>query len=81
MVAIRLMRIGKKSQPYYRIVAQDARRKADGACLEILGTFDPRAKNGAGVSVRQDRVKLWEARGAAVSATVRALLKKAAAAG
>ena len=76
MVTIRLMRTGKRSQPQYRLAVLDSRRKNNGACLENLGTWVPRGKS-EGLKVKLDRVKIWQARGATVSATVRALLKRA----
>ena len=41
-VKLRLMRMGKKKQPTYRIVAADARSPRNGRFIEILGTYDPR---------------------------------------
>ena len=40
-VKIRLQRHGKKGQPFYWIVAADARSKRDGKYLEKIGTYDP----------------------------------------
>ncbi|MEK7474165.1 MAG: 30S ribosomal protein S16 [Candidatus Coatesbacteria bacterium] len=76
MVTIRLMRVGKRSQPQYRVAVLDSRRKNNGACLETLGTWVPRGK-GEGLKVKLERVKIWQARGASVSPTVRGLLKRA----
>ncbi len=42
MVKLRLMRMGKKKQPTYRIVATDARSPRDGRFIEIIGHYDPR---------------------------------------
>lgn len=39
-VKIRLSRIGKKQEPFFRIVAVDSRKKRDGECLQDLGTYD-----------------------------------------
>ncbi len=78
MVAIRLMRTGKKNSPYYRIVVQEARHKANGAYLESLGSYDPVKKTV--VNVDHDRVRMWKSRGAAISARVRSVLKRAKAA-
>lgn len=39
-VKIRLSRIGKKQEPFFRIVAIDSRKKRDGAYLQDLGTYD-----------------------------------------
>lgn len=43
-VKLRLMRMGKKKQPYYRLVAADSTSPRDGRFIEILGTYDPRAE-------------------------------------
>ena len=42
-VKLRLMRMGKKKQPTYRVVAADSRTPRDGRFIEILGTYEPRA--------------------------------------
>ena len=41
-VKLRLMRMGKKKQPTYRLVAADGRSPRDGRFIEIFGTYDPR---------------------------------------
>ena len=41
-VKLRLMRMGKKKQPTYRVVAADSRSPRNGRFIEILGTYDPR---------------------------------------
>ena len=41
MVKIRLMRLGAKKRPFYRIVAADVSAPRDGKFLEILGYYDP----------------------------------------
>jgi len=77
MVTIRLMRFGKKGRPLYRIVVQESRRSAAaGFYLESLGHYDPLDK-GEAMKIDLDRVKLWQARGATTSPSVRTLLKKA----
>ena len=43
-VKLRLMRMGKKKQPFYRVVAADSRSPRDGRFIEILGTYEPRAE-------------------------------------
>ena len=40
-VKLRLVRMGKKKQPTYRVVAADSRSPRDGRFLEILGTYAP----------------------------------------
>ena len=43
-VKIRLTRMGKKKNPFYRIVVADSRDKRDGRFIETVGTFDPLTK-------------------------------------
>jgi small subunit ribosomal protein S16 len=40
-VKIRLMRVGKKKQPSYRIVVADARDARDGRIIEAIGQYAP----------------------------------------
>jgi small subunit ribosomal protein S16 len=44
-VRLRLMRMGKKKQPTYRIVAADSRSPRDGRFIEIVGTYAPRGRS------------------------------------
>jgi small subunit ribosomal protein S16 len=71
------MRIGKKGQPAYRIVVQEAWRKTGGIYLESLGHFRPQQGKGEFLQVNLEKVQTWQARGASTSKTVRALLKRA----
>ena len=71
-VHIRLLRMGKKKQPFYRIVAADSRRARDGRFLEVLGTYNPIQKP-ALVNLFEDRVTKWLDEGAVPSDTVRSL--------
>ena len=41
MVKIRLTRLGKHKDPFYRIVAIDYKSKRDGGYLALLGTYEP----------------------------------------
>lgn len=75
MVKIRLTRAGAKKRPFYRIVAIDERRQRDGRALEFLGTYDPRP-NPEVVQLRTDAIDAWVAKGAQLSDTVRALVKR-----
>ena len=43
-VKLRLMRMGKKKQPTYRVVAADSRSPRNGRFIEIVGTYEPRAR-------------------------------------
>lgn len=73
MLAIRLARIGKKKQPFYRIVVLDKRKPRNGRTVEVVGTYDP-LKNPAVIELDAERVKYWLACGAQPSDTVRSFL-------
>jgi len=73
MIAIRLSRLGRKKAPFYRVVAVDSGKKAVGAVLEILGTWNPAKKE---FTIKKDEVKAWIAKGAQVSPTVKKLMEK-----
>lgn len=79
-VVIRLQRIGKPKQAYFRVVAVEKRRGPHGEPLEILGSYDPRGeKIKDKVRIRQDRVEHWIKNGAKPSETVGSLLRQASA--
>lgn len=70
---LRLMRMGKKKQPTYRIVATDKRAATNSRPIEIIGTYQPRL-DPSGVKVDGDRALHWLRVGAKPSETVRKLL-------
>ena len=72
---MRLTRAGRHKRPFYRIVATDSRSPRDGRFLDILGTYDPLAKE-KGVSINSDRIKYWLGQGATISDTVKSLFQK-----
>ena len=77
-VAIRLKRIGKPHQAYYRIVAVHRARAAQGKPIEILGTYNPRAEKAKDkVVLNTVRVDHWIKVGAKPSDTVASLIKAA----
>ena len=74
-VKIRLARLGAKKRPFYRLVAADSESPRDGKFLEILGFYDP-MKDPAEVKVHKEKVNHWLEKGAVVSGSVKAILKK-----
>jgi small subunit ribosomal protein S16 len=74
---IRLRRVGRKKVPLYRIVVAERTDPRDGRFIEVLGTYDPKAKNGEKISVDGEKAKAWIAKGATPSETVNALFKQA----
>lgn len=77
MVKLRLMRMGKKKQPTYRIVAADSRSPRNGRFIEILGHYDPRhGQDGkATIVVENDKAVAWLRKGAQPTETVEKLLR------
>lgn len=74
-VRLRLRRMGKKKQPYYRIVAIDSRAARNGKYIESLGTYDPRQKPAA-VQLVEERAQYWLDQGAKPSDTVFGILQR-----
>lgn len=74
-VRIRLTRMGAKKRPYYRLVAANSEAPRDGKFLEILGSYDP-MKDPAQITVHKEKVDYWLKKGARVSGSARAILKK-----
>lgn len=75
MVKLRLRRLGKKGQPFYRIVAADSRSPRDGRFIEELGTYNP-VKTDAPVELNREAALKWLQAGAQPSDTVRSILSR-----
>jgi small subunit ribosomal protein S16 len=73
-VKLRLMRMGKKKQPTYRVVAADARSPRNGRFIEIVGVYDPRPDPSA-VRIDNDKAVDWLRKGAQPTESVRKLLE------
>jgi small subunit ribosomal protein S16 len=73
VVKLRLMRMGKKKQPTYRVVASDARSPRDGRFLEIVGHYDPRHEPST-IVIDNDKAVAWLRKGAQPTEAVRKLL-------
>lgn len=65
-VKIRLMRIGSRKRPFYRVVAVDERKKRTGGYLELLGTYNPLTQPKE-IILKQDRIDVWIKKGAVLS--------------
>ena len=74
-VKIRLTRMGKKKNPFYRIVVADQRTRRDGAPIEEIGYYNPMT-NPADIKIDAEKANKWLANGAQPTDTVRSLLKK-----
>ena len=74
-VKIRLKRMGKIRQPYYRIVVADSRTKRDGRVIEEIGKYHPK-QDPSLIEVDSERTQYWLGVGAQPSEPVMALLRK-----
>lgn len=72
-VKLRLMRMGKKKQPTYRVVAADARSPRDGRFIEIVGTYEPR-RDPSIIRIDNDKAVHWLREGAQPTERVAKLL-------
>lgn len=73
-VKLRLMRMGKKKQPTYRVVAADTRSPRNGRFIEIVGTYQPR-QDPSVVQIDDEKALKWLRNGAKPTETVERLLK------
>jgi small subunit ribosomal protein S16 len=73
-VKLRLMRMGKKKQPTYRVVAADSRSPRNGRFIEIVGFYDPRPDPSA-IRIDNDKAVGWLRKGAQPTEPVRKLLQ------
>ena len=73
-VKIRLMRVGKKKQPTYRVVVADSHSPRDGRFIEILGQYEPRQEPSV-VKIDSDKALAWIEKGAQPTEQVRNLLR------
>ena len=75
-VKIRLRRMGKKKEPYYRIVVADSRSPRDGRCIAEIGTYNPNTDPST-FKVDEEEAKKWIANGAQPTDVVSKLFKVA----
>ncbi len=74
-VKLRLLRMGAKRKPFYRIVAADSRVKRDGKYIELVGTYNPVA-NPAEININEEVALKWLKDGAIPTDTVKSLFNK-----
>lgn len=73
-VKLRLVRMGKKKQPTYRVVAADERSPRDGRFLEMIGTYEPRAEPSK-IVLDNDKAVAWLQKGAQPTEPVAKILR------
>jgi small subunit ribosomal protein S16 len=72
-VKMRLIRMGKKKSPTYRVVVVDGRAPRDGRYIEQIGRYDPR-QDPSLIEIDNDRATEWLSRGAQPTEAVEKLL-------
>jgi small subunit ribosomal protein S16 len=73
-VKIKLQRLGKIRQPYYRIVVADARTRRDGKAIETIGKYHPKDEPSF-IAVDSERAQYWLGVGAQPTESVQRLLE------
>lgn len=73
---IRLVRMGRKKRPFYRVVVADSRARRDGRFIEILGYYNPLVEP-AEVKVDEEKALKWLSDGAVPTDTVKNILSRA----
>jgi small subunit ribosomal protein S16 len=72
-VKIKLKRLGKIREPYYRVVIADSRTKRDGRAIEEIGKYHPKLEPSL-IQIDSERVQYWLSVGAQPTDPVRHLL-------
>jgi small subunit ribosomal protein S16 len=75
MVKIRLMRVGAKHQPSYRVVVADSKSPRGGKYIMLLGFYNPRTEPSV-IKIDEAKAHTWLDRGARPSDSARVLLQK-----
>ena len=75
MVKMRLMRMGDKKNPIYRIVVVDSRKAATGEYIDCVGHYRPTC-DPIELTMDVEKAKDWLAKGVQPTETVRSLLLK-----
>ncbi|MCZ6682919.1 MAG: 30S ribosomal protein S16 [Planctomycetota bacterium] len=76
-LTLRLVRLGRRHRPFFRLRAADSRFATTGRFVEELGTIDPLEKNpDKQIVLNRERIEHWLSVGATTSESVRSILKK-----
>jgi small subunit ribosomal protein S16 len=74
-VRIRLMRMGAKKRPFYRVVVANSTSPRDGRTIDQIGYYDP-LTDPATVKIDEERALHWLQKGAQPSDTATHLLRR-----
>lgn len=73
-VKIKLQRLGKIREPFYRVIVADARTRRDGRAIETIGKYSPQQEPSF-IEVNSERAQHWLSVGAQPTEPVMAILK------
>lgn len=73
-VKIKLQRLGKIRQPYYRVVVADARTRRSGRAIETIGKYHPKDEPSF-IEIDSERAQYWLGVGAQPTDPVQHLLE------
>lgn len=76
MVKIRLMRLGAKHKPFYRLVVADSRAPRSGRYIEAIGYYNPTTEPST-IKIDEGKAVAWLRKGARPSDAARVLLARA----
>ena len=75
MLKIKLARFGKRNQPHFRIVVNEARTKRDGEYMALLGSYAP-TQTPKTLEINMEEYNKWIEKGAQPTDTVASLAKR-----
>lgn len=73
MIKIRLSRLGKRNQPFYRIVAIEKGRKREGESKDVIGFWNPSKKE---LKINKEKLEKWLKAGAFLNQSVKKLIEQ-----
>jgi small subunit ribosomal protein S16 len=73
-VKIKLQRLGKIRQPYYRVIIADSRTRRGGRAIETIGKYHP-LQEPSFIEINSERAQYWLSVGAQPTDPVQHLLK------
>jgi small subunit ribosomal protein S16 len=75
MLKVKLARFGKKNQPHYRIVVNEARDKRDGSYVALIGHYAP-TQTPKLLEINLEEYNKWIGQGAQPTDTVASLVER-----
>jgi len=75
MISMRLMRLGAKKRPTYRIVVMDSKLSPRSEAIDVIGSYDP-LKEPPDIKIDAPRAKRWLDKGVRPTRTVQSLLDR-----